>query len=122
MRRKQLNFENLCEVIRDSCMLHPEERITPETQFQRDLGITGDDGDDLLEGVEKAFGIRLSRESFDLAPNEFLFDSEGFDAFGAIWRTITRKPEPEVRSFTVGELYEAAKKEHTKLTDKAIQD
>ena len=114
MRRKQLTTENLCDVIQESCALDPEERITPETPFQRDLGVTGDDGKEILEYVEKAFGITFSRESFNLGHNEYLFDSEGFDPFGPIWRTITRKPEPQVRSFTVGELYAAARKERLK--------
>ena len=111
MRTRPSTFDNLCEVIREACVLHPEERITRETQFERDLGITGDDGGLVLREVGKAFGIEFSGQSFDLRPNEYLFNSEGWDFFGPITRMILRKPEPEIRPFTVGELYEAVLKE-----------
>ena len=38
------------------------KKILPETQFERDLGLTGDDGDDLLEATEKRFQVRLGNE------------------------------------------------------------
>ena len=58
-------------------MLHPDDRITKETQFERDLGITGDDGVLVLTEVEKAFGIKFSGRSFNLRPNEYLFNPNG---------------------------------------------
>lgn len=114
MQQKEMTFENLCEVIRESCGLHSDERITPDTQFQRDLGITGDDGDLVLNNTEKAFGVHFSRESFNLGSNEWLFDGEAPDVFGGIYRMLTKKPARITRSFTVGELFEAAKREQAK--------
>jgi acyl carrier protein len=121
MKRQELTFEKLCNVIRESCCLDPEEQITPETQFQRDLGVTGDDGVSLLRDVEEAFGIEFSNRSFDLGPGEYLFDAEGFDVVGPLWRLITRKPEPQVRSFTVGQLYQSAMKEQARQAAHGIQ-
>jgi hypothetical protein len=112
MRREEPSFEHLCEIIRDQCPLHPEERIVPDTQFERDLGITGDDGDEVLSRVAEYYGIKFTAKSFDLGPNEFLFHSEGFDLFNVPLRMILGKPEPEIRSFTVGELYDATSKEY----------
>jgi hypothetical protein len=114
MRREQPSFESLCEIIREQCQLRPDERIVSDTQFERDLGITGDDGDEVLHRVEEYYSIRFSAESFNLSPNEFLFHSEGFDLFKVPIRMILRKPEPEIRSFTVGELFEATSKEYLK--------
>ena len=60
------------------------EAIVIETLFEDDLGITGDDGCELLEATETHFGVSLAspeegyRCTFDLAPHEFLFHSEGF--------------------------------------------
>lgn len=90
-------------------MLHPDDRITKETQFERDLGITGDDGVLVLTEVEKAFGIKFSGRSFNLRPNEYLFNPEGVDLLGPFVRTVLRKPKPEIRRLTVGELYEAVR-------------
>lgn len=84
----------------------------PETQFERDLGLTGDDGADLFAATEKRFGVTLCsqgeglRETFNLGPNEFLFHSEGWGIpfrFTSIFTSV----EPIVRKFTVGELFEA---------------
>lgn len=105
------SFERLCEIIREESGFRPDKRIAPETQFERDLGITGADGDELLEAVGRNCGIQFTRESFGLSPNEFLFNPEGWDIFGVIIRLLLRKPEPEVRSFTVGELHRAVLEE-----------
>jgi acyl carrier protein len=111
MKKEDPSFDAICEIIRDQSQLRPEDRITPDTQFERDLGITGDDGAEILDRVPDYYEIRFTAKSFDLAPNEYLFNSEGFDIVPAFVRSLMRKPEPEVRSFTVGELYEAVLKE-----------
>ena len=112
MRKEEPSFERVCEIIRDQCQLHPDERIMPDSQFERDLGITGDDGDEVLRCVAEYYDIKFTGNSFDLGPNEYLFNSEGFDLFNVPLRMIFRKPEPEIRAFTVGELYDAALKEY----------
>ena len=104
------SFEAFADFIRDWAQLHDDQEISPDTQFERDLGITGGDGTDLIEAVANKFGLEFSAESFDLRPNEFLFNAEGWDLLGVFWRSLRRKPEPEVRSFTVGELWDALSK------------
>ena len=111
MKKEDPSFDAICEIIRDQSGLHPEDPITPDTQFERDLGITGDDDAEILDRVADYYAICFTAKSFDLAPNEYLFNSEGFDVVPAFIGTLMRKPEPEVRSFTVGELYEAVLKE-----------
>jgi hypothetical protein len=81
------------------------------------LGITGDDGAELLEAAEKRFNVSLTdgengyRTIFKLGPNEFLFNAEGFSLGFAGGDIITLFSNPNtiqtVRSFTVGELYGA---------------
>ena len=62
--------------------------IVADTRLDSDLGITGDDGSDLLDEAGRYFGADLSghdgfRTTFGLAPNEYLFHAEGFDLVGA---------------------------------------
>lgn len=82
--------------------------ICPSTQFEKDLGITGDDGVELLEAIEKHFGVAIGnnqtgvRETFKLGSNEYLFHGEGW-AIPIWWFGFGQKPV--VRAFTVGELY-----------------
>src|SRR3954467_7674489 len=90
--------------------------ILPETQFERDLGLTGDDGDDLLEATEKRFKVALGneetgiRDTFNLQPNEYLFNSEGWGP--SLDRIISSFSENQtvIRKFTVGELFEAVRR------------
>ena len=94
-----------------------KEQNWPQTLFEDDLGITGDDGVDLPRATEKQFDVQLSsredgyRETFNLAPNEYLFNSEGFGVDLRFWLTLSPSASsPIVRAFTVGELYEAVQK------------
>ncbi len=100
-----LSFEEFADFIRSECGISRKRNITPESTFEDDLGITGDDGADLLEATEKRFDVQLSdaehgyRRTFDLGPDEFLFHSESwFRARGS------------VREFKVGDLYRAVLK------------
>jgi acyl carrier protein len=109
-----LSFDDCADFIRQWAKLSRKKEITPETQFEDDLGISGDDGCDLLEATEKRFMITLSsaehgyRKTFDLSPNEFLFHPEGFGpSVPDMLRRSFGRPEPVVVAFTVGELYKA---------------
>jgi hypothetical protein len=98
------------------------EADPPETLFEDDLGITGDDGCELLEETERRFAVRLSspehgyRETFNLAPHEFLFNSEGFGpSFHDIMTLFRPSLIPSsVKRFTVGELFNAVRKAQAK--------
>jgi hypothetical protein len=102
-------FEDLVDFVRSWAQVSPEQAIGPDTEFERDLGVTGDDGGYLLQGVEKHFAIELStkedgyRKTFDLGKNEYLFNSEVFP----LWELLPFVPKSTVRVFTVGQLYRA---------------
>ena len=92
--------------------------ITAETRLEKDLGVTGDDGVDLLEAAEKHFHVALCdpeegvRPAFGLGPNEYLFESEGFDPIGlsVLIRWLRGETKPVTRDLTVLELREAVAK------------
>ena len=105
MNMSSLSFEDFADFIRSQCGISQKKKITPESKFEDDLGVTGDDGVDLLRATEERFGVRLLdaghgyRRTFDLGPDEFLFNSEGWF------------PTPgSVREFKVGDLYSAVVK------------
>ena len=106
------SFEQLADLIRRECGFRNEKHIAPDTQFERDLGITGDDGGDLIEAVEEQYHIEFSRESFGLEVNEYLFSAEGFPFIQTIFGNQI------ARSFSAGELYAAVLKELAKQTSK----
>ena len=111
-----LAFDEFAEFIRGYWHVSGRKKVSPETQFERDLGLTGDDGDDLLAATEKRFGVTLCseetgvRETFNLGPNEYLFHSEGWDPLPFTFTSLLDSIEPTVREFTVGELFEAVRK------------
>jgi hypothetical protein len=112
----ELTIENLIEVIRDCQGFSDKDQITENSDLEKDLGITGDDGSELLEEIEKQFSISFLgadgtiREIFGLAQNEFLFHSEcGVNLFGLI-ASLWRKENAVVKSITVGQLYQAAQR------------
>ena len=116
------SFEQLVNFIREWACIRARKPITRDTQFERDLGITGDDGCDLLKAVEEHFGTSLHseedgyRKTFNLGSNEYLFHSEGgfilpfYDSaplitlFGSDSASFGAE---NVRAFTVGELHDA---------------
>ena len=108
--RRGLTFDDVADFVRAWANIPVKRQITPETQFERDLGIIGDDGSNLLEAAEKHFIVNLAsdeggyRAAFGLGPNEYLFNSEGFGLGAAM---ITLFSHSSVRAFTVGELYQA---------------
>ena len=104
--RQDPSFERFCEMIREKSGFSQSKLITPDTQFERDLGITGDDGSELLETIERNYHIQFTPGSFSLGPDERLFHDEGWDLFVPL-RILLRKSDPKVRSFTVGDLYAA---------------
>jgi len=119
------SFEELAGFIRAWASLPARTRIAPETLFEEDLGITGDDGCELLEAVEKRFDVCLHtpkegyRDVFGLAPHEFLFHSEGLGwGLSDIIALFRPNSAPtSVRPFRVGDLLEAMHKASEKPTD-----
>jgi hypothetical protein len=119
-----LTFEEFAEWLREYWHVAARKAIVPETQFERDLGLTGDDGDDLLEAAAKRFEVKLGneetglRDTFYLQPNEYLFNSEGWGLSRAeLISLFSRSPYPTVRSFTVGQLFDAVRRIKAKNRD-----
>jgi hypothetical protein len=109
------SFETVADFVRKWARIATKQPITPYTQFERDLGITGDDGGELLQAAQEHFKVDLAdggngyRETFNLGENEYLFNSEGFSfgSGGTDMITLFTNTNPSVRAFTVGELCEA---------------
>jgi len=87
--------------------------IDENTWLENDLGITGDDGVELLKEAEKIFDVSLPPEGedfcklFSLKENEYLFHSEGIDFFGIAWlyRRLRGIPAEVIRDLSVGQLH-----------------
>ena len=79
-------LSRLIEFIRKSHRVSPKVKITSETLLEFDLGITGDDGVELIEAIEQEFGVSFVgldgsyREAFDLEDGQRLFHGESFGA------------------------------------------
>jgi hypothetical protein len=108
------SFDEFTGFIRSQTRTPQRKLITPATRFDDDLGVTGDDGVDLLKAVELEYDVsfesdeRSFRETFNLKPNEYLFGAEGGPTLlGHFAMTTIFGSAPDtVRPFTVGELYE----------------
>jgi hypothetical protein len=121
-----LTFDEFAVWLRGYRKIPIRKAITPETQFERDLGITGDDGVELLEAAAQRFMVKFEseetgpRESFNLQANEYLFNAEGWGPSpGELSSLISR--QSVVRKFTVGELYEAVARTKSRGTDSRQQ-
>jgi len=91
--------------------------IDAETRLDADLGITGDDGDDLLRDVATHYQVTLCnetsgyRDTFELGADEYLFNSEGGSLFGIgpligwIFRGFRERPPAVVVDLTLGRLH-----------------
>ena len=112
----ELTFDEYVSWLCEYRRVPAREAITPETQFERDLGVTGDDGVELLKAAEKKFNVRFEseqtglRESFNLKPNEYLFNAEGWGPSPKEFISLFSGPSSIVRKFTVGELFDAIRK------------
>ena len=112
----ELTFDEFAAWLREYWRVPVRETITLETQFERDLGVTGDDGVELLEAAEKRFKVRFEseqtglRETFNLQPNEYLLNAEGWGPSPTELISLFSGPSTIVRKFTVGELFDAIRK------------
>ena len=103
-------FDEFSVFLRDCTGISSKTAIDPGTRLEADLGVTGDDGDDLLKETEEKYGVSLStheegyRPTFGLRDHEYLFYSEGFDLLGFF------RAKEKVIEFTVGQLFDAVVK------------
>lgn len=108
-------FQEVETFVRHFAGLRQNHVVEPASRLEADLGITGDEGDDLLQGASRQFGVQLAdpvlgyRSTFGLAHDEYLFHGEGLDllGIGAIIRWIRKEPRPRVRDLTMAELHNA---------------
>lgn len=97
-------FDDVVRALRASQGIRDKVMITGATLLEDELGITGDDGCDLLEDLEQAFDMSFSdadgslRAAFGLADDQFLFHGEGWNLLG-LFR------EENVKPLSVGELH-----------------
>lgn len=111
-----LTFDALVQVIRSSQGISPHLPITEHFDLEKDLGITGDDGDVLLEAVAQRFSIPLQNteraliDVLGLTEHEALFHSEGAGLFGFFVELWCGKPVGNVRTMTVGQRFDAVQR------------
>ena len=121
-----LTFERVASWLRAYRRVPARKAITPETQFERDLGITGDDGIEMLKAAEQNFKVEFEneeaglRETFNLQPNEYLFNAEGWGPSPAEFIALFSGRSTVINKFTVGELYEAISR--IKLRDRSSSE
>ena len=98
-------FDDVVRAIRASQSIRGHLMITGATLLEDDLGITGDDGCDLLADLERTFGISFAdsdgslREAFGLEQDQFLFHGEG-------WNPLALFRKENVKALTVGQLHQ----------------
>jgi hypothetical protein len=106
----EITVEHLIEFIRHHQRIAKEMVIDQYTLLEKDLGITGDDGGELLDVIEKEFAVSFVgsdstiRKAFGLEKSEYLFHNEGVGFFEFIASFLGRGLE-KVKPLTVGELY-----------------
>ncbi|WP_345971005.1 DUF1493 family protein [Sulfurimonas sp. HSL1-6] len=122
------SFEEIVTFVRDFYSISPRQAIASETRLEADLGITGNDGEDLLHAASERFQVDLLspkkgiRKILGLGPNEYLFGSEGFDPIGItiLIRWFKGEPCPIYRDLTVKELHDAIQKAPSSTSDSAV--
>lgn len=113
-----VTFDNLISIIRECQGLSElgfseTEVITETTLLDKDLGITGDDGWELLGSIETQFGVSFTgqdgtaREFFGLAKNEQLFHHETDFGLRMLIKTLFHRQKEHVKPLSIGQLYTA---------------
>lgn len=121
-----ITLSNLVGIIRKCQGFAETDVITEAAQLERDLGITGDDGCELLKAIEKEFDISFAgsdgtiREALGLSDGEYLFHSEGMGLFRLVAALFGRDVE-KIKPITVGQLYDAVSMLKTRGRDAYLQ-
>ena len=107
------SLDEFIEFIRRNQGISRKREIQASSLLEQDLGITGDDGDDLLDAIQKRYGLSFIghdgtiRSVFGLGPDQFLFHSEP-NLFQFLGSLFGGSLDPtKVKSISVGELYRA---------------
>jgi acyl carrier protein len=95
-------FERVAQLIATECGV-PRADIRPDADVERDLGVTGDDGADLMAAYAREFGVDMA--DLELARH---FGPEGcLPGFGLYWR-LRHGYWPDREPLTVQMLVDAA--------------
>lgn len=105
-------LDDVIEFVREYARLAQSTTLSGTTRIDADLGITGDDGAELLAAAEERFAADFGDDltvAFGLDPDQVLFGDEGFPIPGAAWlgRLTRGTKKPKVRDLTIAELYDA---------------
>jgi len=107
------SFDEFASFVRENQGISPKRAILPTTLIEKDLGITGDDGDELLLAIQRHFAVSFVgpdgsiRKAFGLNEGQFLFHGEAVSAFYLLARLFGGKLQSDnVVPITMGQLYE----------------
>lgn len=111
--KNEFTFENMISLIRETQGIPDKTSIGVDTYLEKDLRITGDDGEIMLREIEDYFSFRYSdnsdefREIFKLENDQFLFHSEP-NLFSPFYWLFGKKEN--IKPLTIGQLFEATAK------------
>ena len=95
------SFDEIAELIAEATGIH-RGRITPAARLEQDLGVTGDDGIELLEALARRDGTDFDRPNHG---GRYLFGPEGFDPISPMVRFVLGWPAPQIIPITVRDLH-----------------
>jgi hypothetical protein len=105
-------LQEFIDFVRREVGISSQKQISASSLLEADLGITGDDGSELLETIQKHFAVSFFgpdgtiREAFDLEEKQYLFHSEGLGLFSVI-ASLFGKDVENVKPLSLGQLHEA---------------
>ena len=92
-----LSFESFADFVRAQLRLSGNRAIDETTIFESGLGVTGDDGSELLEAVQRKYGVVFTLGSFRLRKGEYLFHPEGYGLLTNLLYLFKKKERLVVR-------------------------
>ena len=81
------SLDDFIAFIREHQSISRKKTIVESSLLESDLGITGDDGEELIQAIQDRYSVSFIgsdgtvREAFGLAEDQYLFGSEGFNWF-----------------------------------------
>jgi acyl carrier protein len=96
-----VSFDEVADLVADFSGA-ARSRITPSSRVESDLGITGDDGVELLQALAARFGTNFNRPDHS---GRYLFGSEGHALLTNGVRYLLGRPKSKVIPITVGDLH-----------------
>ena len=96
-----VSFDEVADLVADVSGAD-RSRIKPSSRLESDLGITGDDGVDLLQALAVRFGTDFDRPDHG---GQYLFGSEGHAFLRNGIRHLLGRPKSKVIPITVGDLH-----------------